>query len=285
MQRVWIAGTLRGMIRRRIDDRWLLFTQDDHARLSGALAERLGNDAFAAPDESARRGIALHDAGWPLHDDQPTLNPDGKPLDVFETPRDIALEVWTASARRATAADPYAGLLVSLHALSLSAYAVSLDQSRPEQQSTRTRFAMNQFQHAQIELQESLRKRLGLRTDRPLTLGLDEGSSDPREQKLAFDFRLLQAMDQLSLNLLCTEPPAPAMKIHPRPGQPLHEVTFHRIGSHRATLRPWPFASDSISVEIPCRVLPAEVFAGNEAFRRAFAQSPREQVAFALTPC
>lgn len=284
MQQDGIAGTLRGMIRRRIDDRWLLFTQDDHAKLSGELAGQWGNEAFETPDEPARLGIVLHDAGWPLHDDQPTLNPDGKPLDVFETPRDIALKVWTASARRAATIDPYAGLLVSLHALSLSAYAVSLDKSRPEHQTGPMRFAMNQFQHAQIELQESLRTRLGLRTDRPLTLGLDENSTDPREQKLAYDLRLLQAMDQLSLNLLCTEPPAPAMKLYPRPGQPLREVRFHRIDKHRATLHPWPFTPDSLSVQIPCRVLLAEIFADDEVFRQAFARSPREQIAFSLTP-
>jgi hypothetical protein len=46
-------------------------------------------------------GIELHDCGWPLHDERPTLNEAGLPLDVFESPRAIALEVWQASAERA----------------------------------------------------------------------------------------------------------------------------------------------------------------------------------------
>lgn len=271
------------MIRRHIANRWLLIRQDDHAKLSADLGAHIGNSQFASPDSSVLKAIAHHDAGWPIHDDQPTLNPRGEPLDVFETPRKIALEVWTASADRAAAIDSYAGLLVSLHGLALSAYAVSLDLSRPEQQTAQMRFAMNQFQHAQIELQESLRTQLGLRTDRPLKLGLAEESSDPREQKLAFDFRLLQAMDQLSLNLCCTQPPAPVMKLHPHPGKPLLDVTFRRTGDHRATLAPWLFDREEIEVEIPCRELPAAPFADAEAFQKAYATASRQQVVFSLT--
>ena len=45
--------------------------------------------------------VSLHDCGWPLHDDRPTLNSQGQPLHVFETPVTLATQVWTASARRA----------------------------------------------------------------------------------------------------------------------------------------------------------------------------------------
>jgi len=64
------------MIRHRQGDAFLLITQDDHARLAGRFAERIGNDTFdpADPRESAVRGVALHDCGWPDHDDRPTLN-------------------------------------------------------------------------------------------------------------------------------------------------------------------------------------------------------------------
>src|SRR5689334_4373848 len=115
------------MIRRRVADEFWLFTQHDHALLAGVLAERLGNDTFASPDprEAVVRGVAMHDCGWPLHDDAPTLNRHGEPLDVFETPPQIGLRVWSEAARRAAGADPYAGLLVSLHSLSLSMFAMS----------------------------------------------------------------------------------------------------------------------------------------------------------------
>ncbi|MGH7215374.1 MAG: DUF3891 family protein, partial [Tepidisphaeraceae bacterium] len=102
------------MIRRRVGDEFFLITQHDHALLAGALAGHFGNDVFGAPEPRAGvvRATALHDCGWPLHDDRPTIHPKTRePLDVFEVSRPIALRVWSASADRAEAADAYAGLL------------------------------------------------------------------------------------------------------------------------------------------------------------------------------
>ena len=67
------------MIRRRAGNEFWLFTQHDHALLSGQLAAEFGNAAFAPPDprEPVLHGIWLHDSGWPLHDDAPTLTGNG----------------------------------------------------------------------------------------------------------------------------------------------------------------------------------------------------------------
>ena len=103
------------MIRRADGADFLLIAQHDHALLAGTLAEQFGNEYFATPEprDSVLIAVSQHDCGWPLHDDQPTLNKSDHPLDVFETPQNIALEVWTASVDRAAAKDPYAGLLVA----------------------------------------------------------------------------------------------------------------------------------------------------------------------------
>ena len=81
---------------------FLLFAQDDHARLSGELARHYGNRFFAKaePFEETIRAVALHDCGWPTHDERPTLNKDGLPLDVFETPMDVAIGVWLAGVEK-----------------------------------------------------------------------------------------------------------------------------------------------------------------------------------------
>ena len=41
---------------------------------------------------------------------------------------------------------------------------------------------MNKFQHREIERQEKLRRKLGLRTDVPLTLGVAKAGIDPLNQ-------------------------------------------------------------------------------------------------------
>ena len=83
------------MIRHRRGDEFLLVAQHDHALLSGKFAARLGNADFARPDPLRQTidGIALHDCGWPLHDEQPTLNDKGLPLHVLESPMPVAIKV------------------------------------------------------------------------------------------------------------------------------------------------------------------------------------------------
>src|SRR5438046_837847 len=86
------TGNVSGMIRHRQGSDFLLIEQDEHARLSGWLAEHLGNAQFAGPDprEQTIRAIGMHDCSWPLHDHQPTLNKQGLPLHVLETPMPLA---------------------------------------------------------------------------------------------------------------------------------------------------------------------------------------------------
>ena len=121
------------MIRHRRGDHFFLITQHDHAQLSGRFAERVGNGDFVRPEPFRETvdGVALHDCGWPLHDDKaPTLNSEGLPLHVLESPMPVATRVWSESARLAAEHHPYTGLLVSLHVLALSTFAQSRDPTR-----------------------------------------------------------------------------------------------------------------------------------------------------------
>src|SRR5258706_14070723 len=109
------------MIRRDMEKSFLLFTQDDHARLSGELARHYGNRFFAKaePLEETIRAVARHDCGWPLHDQMPTLNKDGLPLDVFETPLDVAIGVWQGGGGEGGDEAVYTQLLLGLPVLGL----------------------------------------------------------------------------------------------------------------------------------------------------------------------
>src|SRR5262245_50196564 len=233
-----------GMIRRRVGDEYWLFTQHDHAMLSGELARHFGGtEPFARPEpfDQAILGISLHDCGWPLHDDAPTLNSRGEPLDVFETPPALGLRVWSEGAERAAARDPYAGMLVSLHALALSGIATSQAHGHFNWNDPRLRFEMNKFQHNRVEMHDGLRHKLGLRTDIPLENGLALRSADPAEQNLIFNFRLLQAMDKLSLDICCTEMPFPIIPMLPTsPGKDCVHIAVKRGSPDIVQLDPWP---------------------------------------------
>ena len=269
------------MIRRRVGNEFWLIPQHDHAILSGELAKHFGNQRCAKPQaQTTILGISLHDCGWPIHDDCPTLNKDHLPLDVFETSPKIGLSVWTESAKRGAAEDDYAGLLVSLHSLSLSALATSqvFDNEQFDLNNVRVRFEVNKFQHGQIELQENLRRRLGLSTDTPLRLGIAENSSDRKEQELEFDFRLLQGMDKLSLCICCTKPLFASVEpLLSSPGGRVMSLRVDRPDPQKLIVTPWPFDVAKIEVTFPYRRVSSQPFANDQEFRSAYAAAKVEE--------
>ncbi len=220
----------------------------------------------------------MHDCGWPLHDNQPTLNPRRQPLDVFETPRSIALEVWLRSVDIAVERDPYAGLLVSLHVFGLSIFAVEQGaniSSSWNMKDARARFDINRFQHRMIEIQEILRTKLGLRTDRPLTHGISNDLTDPAEARLKHDFDCLRCMDQLSLSICCTKPPF--ANIQPR------SIRVERNGNE-IRLDPWPFMPNEIETSFVFRRLPAREYTDETELRELFSHAAPEQFTVHLRP-
>jgi hypothetical protein len=271
------------MIRRQVDNEYWLITQHDHALLAGELAKHVGNKLFDPLSPSAVLATAQHDCGWPLHDDAPTLNNKGQPIDVFESTPDIALRVWQAGVDRILErGDDYAALLVSLHVLSLSIKATSV--APPGQSETlltgnpKTRFEVNRFQHLQIEIQENLRRTLGLPGDVPMRHGLAEDANTPAELELHREFRMLQALDLISLAVCCTAPPVTQiMNVVPRTGARALAVNLERNGT---TLRVSPrlFKSDTLTFPVPYRAVRNAPFANLAEFQAEYAASPIKQV-------
>jgi hypothetical protein len=270
------------MIRHTQGDAFLLIAQHDHALLSGTFAERVGNGMFAPPSpfQPVVDGIALHDCGWPVHDeDAPTLNPKGIPLHVLESPMAVATRVWSESVKRATAkGDAYTALLVSLHVTALSAFAQSQGGIPHERaKSPAEHFMLNKFQQQQFEIQEGLRKQLNMRTDLPLHNGLADPGVDEAEDLLIFNYNLLKTMDRISLDLCCSEDLFPQIEdVYPRPGESPVTIKVRHTGPGVMELSPWPFASERLAFEVPARRMPAKSYASDEAFREVYRQAPVE---------
>jgi hypothetical protein len=259
------------MIRRESGTDLQLITQDDHARLAADFARHLGNSDFAPPSpyNETRQAIAHHDAGWPLHDDEPTLNNAGLPLHVFEVPVPIAVRVWNASVDRAAALGPYQTLLVSLHVLNLSAYAQT--HAAPERWTRQDAFEINKFQHRQVETQERLRAELGMSNDAARHLGLAMPGTSPADDQLLFNFRLLTAMDRVSLALCCGKPLFSTIDdVHPRPGKPPAKIIVTMPTPSLMTLDPWPFDTQEIRLSIAARRVSRGPYSSAEEFRQAY---------------
>jgi hypothetical protein len=274
---------------------WWLINQHDHALLSGQLASHLGGRLIEVPGPAELRdrfiaGVGQHDCGWPLHDDAPTLDASGRPRDLFDGDLETSLHIWLASAERAAAMDPYIGLLVSLHSLSLSVRTAKTPKIDGEATAdaaggARSVFELNKFQHRMVELQEELRRKLGFRTDLPLHYGLSETSSDANEKMLAFHFRLLSAMDKLSLDICCTTAPFPQIQPVPcGPGARSLVLNVRRNADDAVIVSPWPFAAARLELAVPYRALPAKPLADASELRAVLDAAPIRQMPVQLIP-
>ena len=276
------------MIRRGHGSDFLLITQHDHALIAGELAEAVGNDEFSAPVPLVPTitGIKLHDCGWPLHDDEPTLNADQLPLDVFETPREIAFNVWTASVERTTKKDAYAGLLVSLHVLSLSVIATEFVKPHAhfDLENPQDRFAVIKFQQRELERQETLRAELGLRSEKGAHHAVVREIPQEMEDQLKFNFALLQVMDQISLAVCCTEPPMTSTRDLPtRPGGSRVKLSLARNGND-VLVTPWPFLPPQVELMIPVSRVPGKKYKDVAEFRAAYGEAPAEIITAIVRP-
>src|SRR5207237_3607708 len=94
---------------------WLV-TQPSHAVLAGDLAAALRPDIFGPIDETIARAIALHDAGWSMHDAEQIQrlrsDPKQRPSSFLDANTDQFLRAWTASIDTAQKFAPIGGYLV-----------------------------------------------------------------------------------------------------------------------------------------------------------------------------
>jgi hypothetical protein len=275
------------MIRHRSGNDFLLITQNDHALFSGLLAQHLGNGRFLPPSPliPTVQGIAMHDSGWRMHDDTPLLDERGYPMHVLHTPFEISSRAWTASVEEAVAKHPWSGLLVSQHVLRLSSLPHEGNGRDGMPANPRVVFEINKLQHRQIEIQESLRQALGLRTDIPLTLGLAPAGTNDDEDLLLVAAGWMRALDSLSLDICCDTPLFDRIDaVFPRPGAQPVRLAVRHPGWLALTLDPWPFDVDEIVEEIPFRRVPARAYSSLQEFRDVYAVARIEKTALRIKP-
>ncbi len=260
------------MIRRETGGSLMLIGQHDHSRLCGEMARQMGNGLFSSPlpFDATITAIAEHDCGWVAPDRQPELNQRGWPAHVFETDIAFSLEAWGASVDQVIGRHPYAGLLVSLHAMALANHASLRQPEGADEFSRQQAFRLRRFVHRQIELQESLRIQLGMRTDLPLHGGLAEQGRSPEEDLLRINFFLLEFLDQLSLNLCFDQLVFGRIEtVYPRPGDAPISVRISREAGGAMRVDPWPFNCQRLELTVPARCIKAHAYHDAEALKAA----------------
>ena len=146
------------------------------------------------------------------------------------------------------------------------------------------RFAVSKFQQKEIERQDKLRQKLGLRSERLVGHAAPREVMQKQEDRLNFNFRMLQAMDLISLAACCTEPPTnQTQDVLPQPGAAPLRLKLMRV-ENDVHVDPWPFAVEEIELKIPACRVPGTKYENAEAFHAAFANSSAEIITARVVP-
>jgi hypothetical protein len=250
-------------------DAWMLISQVEHARLSGALAAAW-SDAISpqpAPRDELIAAVTRHDDGWLAWELRPTVF-EGRPREFLEMPFDEALAIWRRSIAVAQNIGPLAGYAVSGH-FSILAQAAKDREPRS--------FAWldlaDEFLEEQTDLQAQWLAAIQAKDGAEAAIGRTRRAVD-----------LLRFFDFASL-WFCRAPRTESetldigheASIAFRPsGDPASEA------GGTVVLDPWPLQGDRLTVTVTGRVVPAVDYPNPDALAKA--PSTNQQLSWTLRP-
>lgn len=264
------------MIRQETPTHWLLITHPDHAKVAGLFADAWGNEEFERPEPyaSVRHAVYHHDDGWLARDILPILTKDNRPeaftrqlVGAYSAFEEIDLPSYLKVRGDATsvvaAADPCAGVLVSMHTYNLLSEQADVNSIRPEH-----RQAHANFLAAQLAWQQSTTASLGL---------------DPAKLQRGFEF--LQCCDNLSL-IVCSgyDVPRDLRHTHPDRTGKRHAIRCTHINPRLYTLDPWPGLRSEIVLDIPYRSIAKSECTSLKSFQAAWRNAPLHAHTLILRP-
>ncbi len=250
------------MLLREDEQGVLAIGQASHAWISGQLARAWGNDRFPAP--APREEVCLaaeqHDVGMASSDLHPTRNPGtGLPNSFLELPIQTHLKLWSAAPLQLLTQSRYAALLVSMHGYRL--YASRDLAALPAADAAAVRDYLNEQRVLQERLLASL------------------GPTYAPAEAVARNSQLLWTWDYMSLRVCLSWWPGAIEGVPSVAGEASLELAPG--GDRQLTVRPWPFASDAITVHCDGRRLRGR-FDTDAAMSDALARAPWETLAFEL---
>jgi hypothetical protein len=270
------------------DSRLLLVLQVDHSRVAGLFAAHWGNAEFAEPQPYAAMVLAAqeHDSGWWDWEIQPTISAQGYPPDYIGSIKQLPGGKWLGfmehAIERVAEQDPYAGLIVLMHAEGLCTQGKGLLPYMPDYTPDP---AVRDF----LGRQEALDRQL-----------LDELRRSEQYRELATDeqiwtnFKLIEVFDQLA-QFVCNRYPfnstvrrnGPTNRLSDtpvpvRPGEPDVTIVVDVQDETHAILRPYPFDADPLVITFPARLVPNRPYSSRGEFLRHFYKAERVSVTYTL---
>ena len=273
------------MISGHMDSRLVLVLQTDHSRVAGLLAAHWGNARFAEPAPYGSMVLAAeeHDAGWWEWEARPTLTDEGYPMDYIGSVRDLGsvwLEFYRRAIERVAERDPYAGLMILMHAEGLCTQGKGLIAHMPDFSAIpEVRDALDRWDARREELVDELRRS-------------DAWRGFATDGALWRNFKLMEVFDQLA-QFICNRYPfdsaarrnGPSGSIPHAPVGPGRDdvtLTVDVLDEARARVRPYPFDRSPLRIPIPARLVPDRAYESRDAFLRDFHRAERCVIDYSL---
>ena len=265
------------MLRVESKDGWWLITHPDHAQLAADFAEHWGNDVFVAPQPRSNvlHGVRVHDDGWRARDAKPAITRQGRPsafshelVGKYSAFEEIDLAEYLAVRERALdkveTECAYAALLVSMHTQNLLT-----------ERADRSTIASDQLPLLDAFLARQLARQDALRSS--LRSGKRFLEGDTADEAILNNFRLLQAMDNLSL-YSCVGYSKPGTLLHALPTADGGSRVVHvlPVGPREFRLQPYPMDEAALDFSVPARHVVGKEFVSSAELTEAYADAAVE---------
>lgn len=265
-----------GMIVRARDSGLLVINQAEHAHLASRLAEHWGNGRFSRPTPFADMVLATlsHDDGWIYRDRSPAVNRrTGSPSDFYELPMESVLAIHQDSVRLTASEPSYAAMMVSMHRTGLCRNRYSTQEGWEDRANGRLEAQVKKF----VVREEARQRRVGKRLRR-----------DPHYGRLAdqghvwTNYELIQVWDRLALYVCGVEVGATLSPTPTKYGAADTTLTLARPSRSRVSVKPWPFASESLKLDVDARLISDRKYASSGDLAEELFSSPALSLHFEL---
>ncbi len=250
------------MVRRELENGWLLINQHNHGKLAGTIIEHWGNQLFEAPDpfEEVIYAVREHDSGWQQWDKAPKICQETHyPANFLEMTTSDQRDIWSRSFSNHSKHD-YASALIALHFSKFNKRSLTKNPNDP--------------------VSKALEKEInGFVSDKLRSL---YGNGDELPLDMQINLKLVQAADIISL-ALCHG--WNSVEITDVPKNYKGESSAIRLVSDDSTnfvLDPYPFCKSPIRVSVTGKILLQKTFESDEQLRLCYKKSKPKTLEFTI---
>lgn len=255
------------MIRRDVNNSWILISQNDHAHLSYEIMKNWGNDQFEQifPADEVLTAIREHDCGWKEWDKRPVLNKENEyPKNFMEMDVKDQYVIWKNSFENLSENHNYASALVALHFSKFNNK--SLTRNPDNRTAKILKNEINEFVSEKLNIKNNKKKSNGF-------LPMD----------VRINLRFLQIGDIISLALCHGWNSTVIENVPINYRNDSINLNISSEDGYNYSVSPNPFSENDLNFDIVGKKLPSRKFRSQEDLDKDFDKAREQILRFSIT--